>query len=51
MTKYCKYCGTRISFGEWLFGRDCVFCSNEIERQRCEEQKKDSKRYWDEQKK
>ena len=62
MTKRCKHCRTRISFGDWfLYGGECTFCEDEKreraikkrseERKRKEKiQKRDSKRYWDKQK-
>ena len=56
--KYCKYCKTEISWDDWFFFRDCSFCDEEIERRKKkkkkinrEKQKRDSKRYWDKQRK
>lgn len=50
--KQCKYCKTEINFYEWFFcGGECVSCFNEIKRRSEKKRKRDSKRYWDKQKK
>jgi len=47
MTKYCKYCGTEISWSDWLFYEGaCISCLNTIQERKMKKQKRDSERYW-----
>ncbi len=47
----CKYCKTKISFGDVIFRFcKCISCQAEMEDRKTQRRREDSRRYWEKQK-